>query len=139
MSQNTSKTYLRYKATPSATDYATLCDIKDYPDIFKAPEKIDTTTLSDEQHTYIKDIADVPDLTFTVNYDVDVYNTILPLEGTETAYEIAFGENGEFGKFDFTGDIFYNPNGGKVGAVREATITLYPSTQITPTLPTSSN
>lgn len=130
MATNTSKTYLMYKATPEATDYTKLVDIKTVPDLPKAPDKLDTTTLSDTQKTSIMDIADVDNLEFDINYDPAVWETIAALKGKQTDYAIYFGDNGEYGYFTFTADTFIAFKSAKVSAVREATITLYPSTAL---------
>lgn len=131
MATNTSLTFLRYKKTPEAPTYEKLVDITSYPDVFTAPAKLDATTLSNTQHTYIPDIKDVPDMVFGINYTLADFTKLKALEGTQTAFELAFGENGEEGKFQWTGDIFVNPKGGSVGAVRSGEVTCYPSTEIT--------
>ncbi len=130
MPQNTSKTYLYYKATTGATTYEKLCDITSYPDIFAAPPRLDATTLSNTQHVYVKDIADIPDMQFGCNYELADFEKVKALEGQQLPYELRFGDNGESGKFQWTGDIFITPTGGAVGAVRAGQITCYPSTEI---------
>lgn len=130
MPQNTSNTYLYHKATPSASAFTKLCDITSYPDIFSAPPRLQTTTLSHEQHTYIPDIKDVPDMQFGCNYELADFQRIKALEGTKLEYELRFGEDGEFGIFAWAGDVFITPTGGAVGAVRSGQITCYPETEI---------
>lgn len=128
---NTSKTYLFYKATTEATAYEKLCDITSYPDVWAAPSRLDKTTLSDTQHVYEKDIADVPEMQFGCNYAKADMTKIKALEGQQLPYQLQFGESGADGMFNWTGDIFFTPTGGSVGAVRAGQITCYPSTQIT--------
>ena len=130
MPQNTSNTYLYHKATPSAETFTKLCDITSYPDIFTAPARLDATTLSDQQHVYVKDIKDIPDMQFGCNYELADFGRIKALEGIQLDYELRFGAAGEFGAFGWTGDIFITPTGGAVGAVRGGQITCYPATEI---------
>lgn len=136
MPQNTSNTYLYHKATQAATEFTKVCDITSYPDIFAAPPRLDATTLSHTQHVYIKDIADLPDMQFGCNYEVDDFERIKGLEGQQLDYELRFGEDGESGTFAWTGDIFITPTGGAVGAVRAGQITCYPGTEIDFSIPT---
>lgn len=130
MAQNTSKTYLYHKATPSASEFIKLCDITTYPDIFTPPARLQTTTLSNTQHTYTPDIKDIPDFQFGCNYELDDFQRIKALEGTKLDYELRFGDDGEYGIFSWKGDIFITPTGGSVGAVRGGQITCYPETEI---------
>lgn len=127
---NTSNTYLFYKATTEATSYEKLVDITSYPDIWTAPPKLDRTTLSNTQHTYEKDITDVPDMQFGCNYDKADMTKLKALEGEQLPYQLQFGEAGIDGIFNWTGDIFFTPTGAGVGAVRTGQITCYPSTEI---------
>ena len=127
---NTSNTYLFYKATAEATTYEKLCDITSYPDVWTAPARLDRTSLSDAQHVYEKDIADVPDMAFGANFAIADQTKIKALEGQQLPYQLQFGEAGADSKYEWTGDIFFTPTGGGVGAVRTANITCYPSTEI---------
>lgn len=130
MPKNTSNTYLYHKATTAAAEYTKLCDITSYPDIFTAPGRLDVTTLSHEQRVYIKDIADIPDMQFGCLYEKADLIRIRALQDKQLPYELRFGEEGEDGKFQWTGEIFITPTGGSVGAVRSGQITCYPSTEI---------
>lgn len=129
MPKNTSKTYLYRKAAEG--EWAKVCDITSYPDVFTPPPRLDATTLSNTQRVYIPDIADVPDMTFGMWYEVTEFEKIKGFEGTPADYQLRFGDTGEDGVFSWTGDIFVTPLGGSVGAVREGQITTYPSTEIT--------
>lgn len=126
---NTSKSYLYYKPSTGST-YEKLLDITSYPALFAAPPKLDATTLSDTQRVYIPDIADTEDMVFGANYDIDSYRKVKELEGVQTDYEFRFGDKGEYGRWQWTGDIFTTPVAGEVGAVRAMEMTLYPSTEI---------
>lgn len=126
---NTSKTYLLYKADGSSA-YAKLTDITSAPALQTAPPKIDATTLSDTQHVYIPDIADTDDMTFGANYDKESYVRLKALEGKQIEYELRYGDKGEHGRFQWTGDIFTTTTASEVGAVRGMELTMYPSTEI---------
>ena len=127
---NTSFTFLYHKKSP-ATDFTKLVDITDYPDIFQAPEKVDVSTLTLNQKVYIKGMVDLPDLEFGTLYNKADYTKIKALETDDTVtYQLRFGEDGEYGAWEWTGGVFFTPIGGAVGDVRKGKITCYPSTEI---------
>ena len=137
MASSTYKTFLMKKGT---TSYEKLVDIKDFPDIGGAPEMLETTTLSDGMQTYIEGIMSSDAMEFTINYDLDTYNTLLALKGTETEFAIWFGgtesdgevtPDGSEGKFEFKGYLSVRVLGKGVNEVKEATISIAPSTPIT--------
>ncbi|MGN0620556.1 MAG: hypothetical protein ACI4I9_01710 [Porcipelethomonas sp.] len=129
--KTTSNTYL-YAKKSGETSFLKLIDITSYPDIFTAPEKIDVSDLSSNQKKYTAGMIDLPDYEFGYNYTKSAYDKVKALEGkNDTVYQIRFGENGEYGAWQWTGDIFVNVSGGDVGAKREGTITCYPETDIT--------
>ena len=137
MASSTYKTFLMKK---NASTYEKLVDIKDFPDIGGAPEMIETTTLSDSMQTYIEGIMSSDAMEFTINYDLDTYETLLAMKGKETEFAIWFGgteENGvatptgEEGKFEFKGYLSVRVVGKGVNEVKEATISIAPSTPIT--------
>lgn len=130
MPENTSKTYLFTADAATGLIFTKLVDITSYPDVFTPPAKLQVTTLSNTQHVYIPDIADVPDMTFGALYSDADYDTVAALAGAQTKCQLQFGDAGVNGKFDWTGDIFVTPKGGAVGAPREMEITCYPSTEI---------
>ena len=136
MATSTYKTFLMKKG---ASNYEKLVDIKDFPDIGGAPEMIETTTLSDSMQTYIEGIMSSDAMEFTINYDLDTYETLLAMKGTETEFAIWFGgtesagvvtPTGDEGKFAFKGYLSVRVVGKGVNEVKEATISIAPSTPI---------
>lgn len=136
MASSTYKTFLMKKGS---SNYEKLVDIKDFPDLGGAPEMIETTTLSDSMQTYIEGIMSSDALEFTINYDLATYETLLALKGTETEFAVWFGgteENGvvtptgDEGKFAFKGYLSVRVLGKGVNEVKEATISIAPSTPI---------
>ena len=137
MASSTYKTFLMKKGT---SNYEKLVDIKDFPDIGGAPEMIETTTLSDPMQTYIEGIMSSDAMEFTINYDLTTYNTLVALKGTETEFAIWFGgtesngkvtPDGSEGKFEFKGYLSVRVLGKGANEVKEATISIAPSTPIT--------
>ena len=137
MSTSTFKTFLMKKGTGT---YEKLVDIKDYPDIGGSVEQIETTTLSDSMQTYIEGIQSSEAMEFTINYDLDTYETLLALKGVETEYAVWFGgteaggvvtPTGSEGKFNFKGYLTPRVVGKGVNEVREAIVSITPSTPIT--------
>ena len=129
MPTNTAKTYLFYDSDGQGT-MEKLVDIIDYPDMGATPTKIDVTTLSDDIHTKsIFGLQDLPDLTFTANYDKTTYELIESLTG-EQKFELHFGENGVNGKFTWNGEIRVFALGGGVNEARKMQITVSATTTI---------
>ena len=137
MATSTFKTFLMKKGT---TSYEKLVDIKDYPDIGGSVEQIETTTLTDSMQTYIEGIQSSEAMEFTINYDLETYETLLALKGVETEYAVWFGgtesngvvtPTGSEGKFNFKGYLTPRVVGKGVNEVREAIVSITPSTPIT--------
>lgn len=137
MASSTYMTFLMYKKSSA---YEKLVDIKDFPDLGGSPEMLETTTLSDSMQTYIEGIQSSDALEFTINYDLATYETLNALKGTETEFAVWFGgseadgvvtPSGEDGKFEFKGYLSVRVTGKGVNEVKEATISIAPSTPIT--------
>ena len=137
MATSSYKTFLMYKNTST---YEKLVDIKDFPDLGGAPEMLETTTLSDGMQTYIEGIQGSDALEYTINYDLATYEKIAALKGIETEFAVWFGgteadgvvtPTGDEGKFNFKGYISIRIVGKGVNEVREAVLSIAPSTPIT--------
>ena len=137
MATSSYKTFLMYKKGGS---YEKLVDIKDFPDLGGAPEMLETTTLSDSMQTYIAGIQSLDALEFNINYDLTTFTTINGMKDTETEFSVWFGgtevggvatPTGTEGKFNFKGYISVRVTGKGVNEVREAVISIAPSTPIT--------
>ena len=135
-----SSSYKTFLMRKNANAYEKLVDIKDFPDLGGAPEMLETTTLSDNMQTYIEGIQSQDALEFTINYDLETYQTIAGMKGTETEFAVWFGgteaggtvtPTGDEGKFNFKGYISIRVVGKGVNEVKEATISIAPSTPIT--------
>jgi len=139
MAISTYKVFLMKKGTGDV--YEKLIDIKDFPDLGGAPEMLETTTLSDSMQTYIPGIQTLEALEFTANYTKEDYAALKELEGVSTDFAVWFGgtetdgvvtPDGSDGKFNFTGLLSVFVVGGGVNEVVEMTITIAPSSPITP-------
>lgn len=139
MAISTYKTFLMVQK--SGETWEKLIDIKNFPDLGGAPEMLETTTLSDGMQTYIPGIQSLDGLEFTANYTKEDFDTLKEMEGTEYKFSVWFGgtvsggtvtPTGTDGKFDFGGQLSVFPVGGDVNAVIEMTISIAPSTPITP-------
>ena len=137
MATSSYKTFLMYKKNDA---YEKLVDIKDFPDLGGAPEMLETTTLSDSMQTYIEGIQSQDALEFNVNYTLALYEQIDAMKGTETEFAVWFGGTesggtvipvGDEGKFNFKGYISIRVTGKGVNEVREAVLSIAPSTPIT--------
>ena len=138
MAISTYKTFLMVKKDDA---FEKLIDIKNFPDLGGTPKMLETTTLSDSMQTYIPGIQSLDGLEFTANYDKDDYDMLKAMEGTDYEFSVWFGGSvaggvatptGEHGKFDFSGQLSAFPVGGDVNAVVEMTISIAPSSPITP-------
>lgn len=137
MATSSYKTFLMHK---KASAYEKLVDIKDFPDLGGAPEMLETTTLSDSMQTYIEGIQSQDALEYTINYDLTTYEMLLAMKGTETDFAVWFGgteeggvvtPTGSEGKFNFKGYLSVRVAGKGVNEVKEAIISIAPSTPIT--------
>ena len=137
MAINTYQTYLM--SSSDGTTYTKLIDIKSFPDLMGAPNKLEATTLSDNMKTYIPGLKDSGDaLEFTANYVAADFTTINGLEGTEKYYAVWIGASGtplvpdgSKGKFSFKGYAYATKNGGGTDEVQDMTVGIIPSTPIT--------
>lgn len=133
-------TFLMHKEASGST-YSKLIDIKDFPNLGGAPEKLDTTTLSDKMRTSINGIQELDSLSFTCNYDENDYETVAALnDGEEHDFAVWLGgtessgtvtPTGSDGKFEFKGYLSVYVSGGGVNEVVNMTITIAASTPIT--------
>ena len=133
--------YKTFLMVQKESAFEKLIDIKNFPDLGGAPEMLETTTLSDGMQTYIPGIQSLDGLEFTANYDKAEFDKLKAMEGTEYTFSVWFGgtvsggvvtPTGENGKFDFNGQLSVFPVGGDVNAVVEMTISIAPSSPITP-------
>ena len=136
MASSSYKTFLMHK---KADAYEKLVDIKDFPDLGGAPEMLETTTLSDSMQTYVEGIQSLDALEFTINYDLAIYQTISAMKGVETDLSVWFGgtetggvvtPTGDEGKFNFKGYVSIRVVGKGVNEVKEAIVSIAPSTPI---------
>ena len=113
--------------------WSQLAEIKDFPDLWGAPEALDKTTTSDPMYTYIEGIKTNEQKSFTCNYNAADYAKIKALEGTEIPVAIWFGASksgnvytpdGSLGKFEGKAFINVYINGGAVNEVVNMTVTL---------------
>ncbi len=137
MATSSYKTFLMYKKDAT---YEKLVDIKDFPDLGGAPEMLETTTLSDNMQTYVEGIQSMDAMEFTINYDLETYEKLVAMKGIETEFSVWLGGSevggvvtptGDEGKFDFKGYLSARVVGKGVNEVREAIISIAPSTPIT--------
>lgn len=139
MARTSFRTYLMYKPTDAASAYEKLIDIKEFPDLGKAPDTIDITTLTDGMKTYLQDIADPGQLEFTANYDLNDFKKLKALEHKPTKYAVWFGAttaggtdtpSGSEGKFEFTGELAVTVKGAGVSSAVDMSVAIAPSTPI---------
>lgn len=140
MAISTYKVFLMKKGTTGDT-YEKLIDIKEFPDLGGASEMLETTTCSDPAQTYIKGIQSQDALEFTANYTKEDYDKLSKLSGVETDYSVWFGgtetagkatPTGSDGKYDFKGDLSVYITGGGTNEVVSMTVSIAPSTVISP-------
>ena len=108
-----------------------LTKIKSYPDLGGSPEQIETTDLEDGQQTFVPGVKQLDTMEFTANYTPEAYAAVVAASNKEGTYELSFGDNGAQGIFTWTGQHTVAVSGGEVNAVREMTITVTASSEIT--------
>lgn len=142
MATSTYLTFLMHGTGTSTLTYEKLLDIKEFPDLGGAPEMLDATTLTNKGRVYIPGIQENEALTFTTNYDPTEYAALVALANQDEPYAVWFGgtegtggadptPTGSLGKFSFRGMLSVFVSGGGVNEVRDMTITIAPSTDIT--------
>lgn len=144
MARTSYQTYLMF--SEDGTDYEKLVDVKEIPDLGKAPDTVDITTLSDAQKRYLQDILDTGQLEFTSNYDLDDYKKLDAMAHKDYYFAVWFGAtttagvdtpDGNAGKFEFKGQLAVYVKGANVSSAVEMGIAIAPSTEIT--LPKTGN
>ena len=130
---STVHTYLFMKLSNS---YSKLVDIKDYPAMGGSPEKIETTTLSQEVSTFVNGVQALDSFVFLANYDPENYK-MLSGDGVKNSvltYVLAFGKSGDtygtLGSFEWDGQLSVWVEGGGVNAVREMRISISATSEV---------
>lgn len=77
-------------------------------------------------------MTDLPDYEFGFVWDFEAYKSIKEkyVGKKDTQWQLRFGENGEYGAWQWTGDCFIAPVGGSTGAARNGRIVCYPETDV---------
>ena len=137
MARTSYQTYLMF--SEDGTDYEKLVDVKEIPDLGKAPDTVDITTLSDAQKRYLQDILDTGQLEFTANYDLADYKKLAAMAHKDYHFAVWFGAtttngvdtpDGSAGKFEFVGQLAVYVKGASVSSPVEMGIAIAPSTEI---------
>lgn len=131
MEKSTSLTFLYHSATADGA-FTKLVDITSYPDMNAAPEKLDVSDLSSNQKKYEPGMIDVPDMEFGFNYTKERYDSVKEKEDITGYYQLRFGENGEYGAWQWSGKHAVTVSGGQVGGARQGKVTMYPDSKIKP-------
>lgn len=111
---------------------AKLCRIKTYPQLGGEPEQLETTDMEDTMQTFVPGVQQVESMQFTANYEKTTYESVKKAADKEQYYQLEFGDAGVDGIFSWSGQHSVFVNEGEVNGVREMTITITPSTIITP-------
>ena len=138
MAISTYKVFLMY--AKSGSTYEKLIDIKSFPALGGAPERLETTTLSDKMQTFINGIQTLEAMEATANYTLTDYKAVKAVAGTTQKLAFWFGgtegsdgkavPDGSDGKYTFEGQIDAFVTGGGVNEVVGMTIAITPSTPI---------
>lgn len=104
-----------------------IVDIKDFPTLGGKPDKIETTTLTDETETSIPGVKSQDELEFTYNYTKADYTAIKAREATDEFFEIRMNDESVFA---FKGELRTWVEGAGVNDVVEAKISIMPSSEV---------
>lgn len=115
------------KGNDSST-YEKFSDIKSFPDLMGDPNTIETTTLSDDQQTFIPGIKTGDTLQFVCNYSSDLATKVKAIEGQDTAWQVKFSDGSTF---TFKGAVSMGIPGKGVDEVLELNLNIVPSTVVT--------
>lgn len=76
-------------------------------------------------------VQSVDQMEFTANFTPTAYTALQTNAGTDGYFALEFGDSAAQGTFSWQGTYDVYVNGGDVNAVREMTIVVTPSTEIT--------
>lgn len=127
-------------AEKAISSWTKLIDISDYPDLISAPERIETTTLSNEvSRTYITDLRDTEAFTFSNNFEHAKYK-LLNTPGGEGAIKDSAGKAKVFACCLFfkqsqslirwAAEITLGISGGGISEVVKGSVTATPMTEV---------
>lgn len=127
MEKTTIGTFLYYREASAATSVAftKLVDITSYPDIRPEPEKLERSDMSSEYKHYEPGMKDLADADFGYNYSKAAYDALKALEDKELTMQLRFGQDGEYGAWQWTGTIRVTVNEGSLNSIREGTVKVY--------------
>lgn len=114
------------------SNFVKLTDITSYPDIGGAPDTIDVTTLSDMVQRNINGIQTAGAHEFGAWYEKEVYAQLQAIQEADLTktkeqldtYQLWFGEDGVYGKFEWMGKLSVFAGGAESNAARPMTITI---------------
>lgn len=130
MALSTANTVLKIADTQVGT-YAVVADITNYPDIFSAPNKLDSSHLGlTKMKTNILGLQEAPDFSFEALYDSAKFTTIAGKTGTKW-FHLEFGTAGANGIFEWSGEVAVYVNGAGVDEVRKMTVVTSCATEVT--------
>lgn len=116
---------LKFGFTPDTLEE--LCKVKSFPQIGGEREQIESTDLTDSQHTYEPGVEEMPSMLFNANFVIDKYLEMQSKAMIPGFFELRFGQHGGAmwqGKFD----TFLNE--GEVNGLVECSIVVYPATEL---------
>ena len=128
--QSTISTSLYIGVESADTKYS----IKSYPDIGDLPDNIEVTDFEDESVKNVIGVASVDSIEFLANYMPETFSELNELfQNEELHFALKFGDEGEYGLFEWVGAGAVRINGGDVNSAREMTIITYPISDIVDT------
>ena len=109
-----------------------LCRIKNYPNLWGDSNQLETTDLRCKSQTFVDGVKQAGDSSdFTLNYNIDVYKAVKAKAGVQGVYELRFGtEDGDAGKFRWSGKHDISLDGKGVNEVREMILSVTKSSDI---------
>ena len=131
MAISTQHSYFMKGTGTGTLTWTKLIDFKTDPDQSGSPDQLETTTQSDNIHTFIPGLRPNDQKQYTLNYDLATYRAIKALAGQELNLAEWFGAasdgvtpDGHDGKFAGKGYLDVYWNGGDVNTVRNMTVTV---------------
>lgn len=128
------------EAEKEITQWNKLIDITDYPDLISTPERIETTSLSNEvSRTYIADLRDTEAFTFGNNFEHSKYVQLNTNGGTGAVKDangkskifaccLLFKQSGSL--IRWAAEITLGISGGGISEVVKGSVTATPMTEV---------
>lgn len=117
------------------SSYNAIAGLQEFPGLGGTKDKVDVTTLADNNYQYIPGIEDYGDMRFKFLYTKEVYDQLTGYENNVKQFCVAFPGANEV-KFYFSGIVDVTIDGAGVNNAITMTVNIFLQSDVTNTEPT---